>query len=232
MRTALLTTAVLLVAHPALAAEVEVGVGAGLAKDLGDRVSRDYARFGLGPNLLVPVRVALSPHAAVRATARAELGVGSDRVTWVRDIDGRDVRVGSDDHWAMVAAGGLTVGPELRLPVDGPVAPVLGAEAGAAWIGTYHSFSGESAVILDPKQNDLDDPGNVDPFTTNLTVLSDVHAGVVSTGDGPGFWAEVGYAAAYVRGAGLRKSVGALDARREAYGWNPLRVAAGVRIPL
>ena len=52
----------------------EVGVGLGVAVDLPDAVSGDYARFGPGPSLLVPVRWSLTPNARLRATARGDLG--------------------------------------------------------------------------------------------------------------------------------------------------------------
>ena len=232
MRNLLLATAVLLVGSPALAADLDVGVGVALAMDLPDASSAEYANFGPGPSLQIPVRIGLSEHARIRSTLRADLGIGSDRVTWALDVDGEQIRLRSDDHWAMFAAAGLTVGPEISLPVDGPVSPYLGAEAGGAWVGTYHSFGGETAVLLDPQENDLNDPGNVDPFTTQLAFLTDAHAGISVGDEGVGFWAELGYSMAFLPAAELQKSPTNLDARREAYGWNPFRIGAGVKFAL
>lgn len=233
MRTVLLSIALTAaVAAPAAAAEIDLGVGAALALDLPDRASKDYASFGPGPSLLVPLRVGLTEHARLRSTLRADLGFGSDRVTWGVEVDGQQLRVASEDHWAMLAAAGLTVGPEVSLPVSGPVVPYLGAELGAAWVGTYHAFGPDAAILLDPDQNELDNPKNVDPYTTQLALLTDLHAGVsLGAGDGVGGWAELGYSAAYLGARTLNKSPAEIDARREAYGWNPLRLAAGVRIP-
>lgn len=228
----LLLVPALLGAAPARATELDVGVGAALSMDLPDRVSSDYARFGPGPSLQIPIRVGFSEHAYLRSTLRADLGIGSDRVTWALDVDGEQIRVGSDEHWAMFTAAGLTLGPEIALPLDAPVVPVIGAEAGGAWVGTYHSFGGDTAVLLDPAQNDLQSSGNIDPFTSQLAFLTDVHAGVASTGEGVGFWGELGYSMAFLGASPLKKSPKELDARREAYGWNAARLGVGVRFSL
>lgn len=232
MRNPLLSIVLCALPMPALAADLDVGVGAALAIDMPDRVSAEYAKFGPGPSLQIPVRIGLSDYARLRSTLRADLGIGSDRVSWALEIDGTERRLGSDDHWAMFTAAGLTVGPEIVIPVDGPIAPYLGAEAGGAWIGTYHSFGGDTAVLLDPNQNDLNDPGNVDPFTTQLAFLTDTHVGFTLGDEGVGFWTELGYSMAFVGASSLKKSRAELDARREAYGWNPVRLGAGVRFSL
>ena len=231
MRKLLLTSAAGFLCAPAFAADLDVGVGAAISMDLPDKVSADYAKFGPGPSLQIPFRIGFTDHARLRSTLRADIGVGSDRVTWGLEVDGTEVRVGSDDHWAMFAAAGLTIGPEFSLPVDGPVVPYIGAEAGGAWVGTYHSFGGDTAVLLDPDQNDLESTGNVDPFTTQLAFLTDAHLGIAGGGD-TGWWAELGYSAAFLGAADLQKSQADLGARREAYGWNAARLGAGVRFSL
>ena len=234
MRTALLSTAALVLATTAHAAEVAVGPGVVVGLDMPDKASGSFTRFGPGPGLHVPVWLGLASHARLRITARAELGVGTDRVSWsLGQVGGEDVRVGSSGHWAMVVAGGLTAGPEIVLPVDGPVAPYLGAEMGVALLNTYHSFGNETAVLLDPRENDLNDPRNVDPFTSNTSFMTDVHAGAVVGGEsGPGVWFELGYAAAFVPATELKKAQPSLAARREAFGWNPVRLGAGVRFSI
>lgn len=232
MRTPLLLTVSCALSAAALAAEVDLGVGAALALDMPDRTSKDYARFGPGPSLQIPVRVGLSDYARLRSTLRADFGFGSDRVTWGLEVDGVPLRMASDDHWAMLAAAGLTVGPEVVLPLSGSVRPYLGAEAGGAWVGTYHAFGPEAEILLDPEQNELDNPKNVDPYTTQLAFLTDLHLGATVGTEGVGGWFELGYSAAFLGARPLNKAPESLDAQREAYGWNPIRLAAGVRIPL
>lgn len=131
----------------------------------------------------------------------------------------------------MLAAAGLTAGPELVLAPDATIRPTLGAELGGAWVATYHSFDDSTAFLMDPQLNDLQNSGNVDPYTTQLALLTDVHVGV-TTGDQVGLWSEVGYANAFVRDAPLKKTLTEYDARRSAFGWNSLRLALGVRFSL
>jgi len=215
----------------AVAGDVDVGVGAALAMDLPDRVSSDYARFGPGPSLQIPVRIGISPIARVRATARADLGVGSDRVTWAQEVDGETLRLYDDDHFAMFLAAGLTVGPEVVIPVNGPFEPYFGAEAGVAWVGTYHSFGGVTRAIMDPAENDFQDPGNIDPYTSQAAFLSDVHLGGMTSGS-VGAWFELGYSMAFVGESSLTKTIERVDARRSPYGWNAARIGAGVNFRL
>ncbi len=199
--------------------------------DLPDKISKDYARFGPGPSMQIPIRYALAPSARLRATLRADMATGTDRVTWGESIDGEEQRFFDDDHFAMFVASALTVGPEIVIPLDGPVAPYFGVEAGAAWIGTYHGLNGPPQRFMDPAENDLKDPGNVDPFTSQLAFVSDIHAGGMTTGD-VGVWFEAGYSIAFVGESDLTKSIDAYNARRAAYGWNAARIGAGVNLRL
>ena len=224
----LLLSIAVLAASSARAEEVRVGVAATLATDLPDPVSGEYARFGPGPGVQVPVWVELAPWALLRATVRGDLGVGSDRVSWKREIDGEPVRFYDDEQFAMFVAGGLTLGPEVVFPMNGAVTPYLGAEAGGAWVGTYHSFGGPTALLIALDQNDLQDAGNVDPYTSQLTVLTEVHIGL-GLGTDDRYWAELGYSAAWLGASDLRKSPPALAARRAPWGWNAIRLGVGVR---
>lgn len=211
--------------------DVSIGFGAALAMDLPDPVSKDYARFGPGPSVQIPVRWSVAPNANIRVNARADMGTGSDRVTWARHINGEEVRFYAEDHWAMLLAGGLTAGPELLLPVGGGLAPYLGAGAGVAWVGTYHALGTESDMLLDPAQNDLQDPGNVDPYTSQAAFLTDLTLGATTRGD-TALWFEAGYSNAWVGARRLTKTIPEFDARREAYGWNAARVGLGVAFTL
>ncbi len=199
--------------------------------DLPDKISKDYARFGPGPSLQIPIRYALAPSARLRATVRADFGAGKDRVTWGESIDGAEQRFFDDDHFAMFLATGLTVGPEIVIPMRGAVAPYFAAEAGGAWVGTYHSLDGVTQRIMDPAENDLKDAGNIDPYTSQVAFLSDVHVGGMTTGD-IGAWFELGYSMAFVGESDLTKTIAIYNARRSAYGWNAARIGAGVNIRL
>jgi hypothetical protein len=235
MRLALLP--LLWLSSSAFAGDLSVGVGAGVAMDLGDAVSHSYntpTDFGPGPALFVPVRYSLSDRAFFRATLRADAGWGNDRVTWAQTVDGTDYRYYSDTHWSMLLGTALTIGADAKLS-GGEIAPYLGAELGPARVTTYHSFGPETgtSALLDPEQNELDNSNNVDPFTAQMTLLTDLHLGVMKQGDsGPGFWGELGYHLAYLKEAPLRKTPAAIDATREAYDWNAIRLAAGVSFPL
>ncbi|MFT5456803.1 MAG: hypothetical protein ACI9K2_003291 [Myxococcota bacterium] len=203
-----------------------IGVGAGLAADLADPASASHTRFAVGPSLLVPVSLGLGEYAAFRANLRADLATGRDRVTWAVG----DQRTADDDHFAMLASAGLTLGAEVTF-ARGTVQPFLVAAAGPAWVGTFHSFSGPTAVLLDPAQNDLANSGNVDPATSQLVLAYEAALGART--DGPvAPWLEAGFSNAWVGERDLRKTPPASKARRSAYGWNALRLAVGIGFEL
>jgi len=222
----------LALAPSALAAEAKeagLGLGVAMSADLPDRVSKEYAKFGPGPSLQIPFRYQVAPLARLRATVRFDLGVGSDRVHWEQEVNGETLTLYSDDHWAMFVAGGLGVGADFVLPVDSPLLPYLGAEGGVAWVGNYHSFSGSSRVLLDPEQNDLEDPNNIDPWTGQVTLLTEVHVGGdFALSDALDLWVETGYSVAFLNARALRKTPEELEATRDPWGWNALRIGAGV----
>lgn len=211
---------------PPARAPLEVGLGAGVSLDLPDRGGP--TRLGPGAGLEIPVRLPLTPHASLRARARLDYGgAGHDRVSWAVPVDGELVRFHHDDHFTLLLAAGATVGPELTIPLDAPVQPYVAVGAGLAWLGTYHSFGGDTAHLLDPAQNDLDDPTNIDPYTSQLAVLTEAGVGLRTTGR-TRLWGELGYTNAWAAARPLARTPAELDARREPYGWNALRVAAGV----
>jgi hypothetical protein len=227
----------LALATPAFGGDVSVGVLLGTSIDLPDRTSGDHTRFGPGGALSVPVRVELAPYAHFRATLRADAGAGRDRVSWAAVAGDRDVRLASSDHWAMLTAASLTVGAEARVPdEDLPVVPLGGFGVGGAWVATWHSFgvsdSGvDTTPLLDPSENDLSDPGNIDPYATNLALLVDVYLGAaVPVTDSLDGVLEIGYSVAFLPGEELQKATPGLDAQRDAFGWNALRLQAGVSI--
>lgn len=212
--------------------DFQLGVGLAVSSDLGDKVSGSYAEFGPGPSLQVPLRYHVAPRAWLRGTLRADFGFGSDRVSWVQDVGGEPVTLYDDDHWAMFAMGGATLGADFELPVDA-IDLWIGAEGGIAWVGTYHSLGGPTQVLLDPAHNDLESSSNVDPWTSQATLLTDVHAGGGhALSERVDLWAEIGYSLAFLNRRPLKKTPADLDATRDPWGLNALRIGAGIVIEL
>jgi hypothetical protein len=220
------------VASLALAAEPwRVGVQAAVTRDLPDAsLASGGARFDVGAGVVVPVRYALAPGADVRATLELSGASGADRVEWVEPGAGGPVTWYSDAHWALYTAATLSAGPEFAL--GGRVAPYLGAEAGAALVGTWHSFWGDTAPLLDPERNDLDDPDNIDPYTLQAVPAAGAHLGLrVGVPERLALEVELGYTVAFLPAAPLRKSTPALDASRSAYALDVLRLGLGISLP-
>lgn len=217
----------------ASAGDVSLGVTLGGALDLPDKASGDHTRFGPAGTLSIPVRVELAPSAWFVARLRADVGTGHDRVSWLQPAGEDAPRLAASEHWAMLGAGGLTLGLEGRVPTDGSLRPFAGFGVGGAFVGTWHSFgvsdSGvDTTVLLDPEQNDLSDPNNVDPYATGITLLTDIYGGVaVPASDTVEVTAEIGYSVAFLPSAELKKATPGIDARRDAFGWNTLRLQVG-----
>lgn len=219
----------------AWAGDVALGASLGVSYDLPDRVSGGQTRFGPGPTLSIPVRYRLAEGAFLKATVRADVGSGTDRVSWAGDLAGDPVRLATHGHWGLLTAASFTIGGEARVPDLLPVEPLFGVELGGAWVGTWHSFGppdGEgtdTTFLLDPAQNDLQDPNNRDPYATAWTAVADVRLGTaVPVSEPVEVVIEIGYTLAYLKDAPLQKSPPALDARRDAFGWNTIRLQAGV----
>ncbi|MFK7931811.1 MAG: hypothetical protein AB8H79_26780, partial [Myxococcota bacterium] len=191
-------------------------------------------RFGPGPSLSIPLRVKLAPSAYLRTTLRADMGVGSDQVSWDARVGSEDLRLSANDHWAMMTAASLTVGLEGRVSEEWAVQPLGGVAAGLAWVGTWHSFGPseggyDTTFLLDPSQgNDLSDPNNRDPYATAFTPMVDVHVGLAAPlSDKVEAIGEIGYSVAFLSDTELVKAPPALNVRRDAFGWNALRVQVG-----
>ena len=222
-----------LVMAPAVAGvEVRVGAGLGLVADLNDRVSNGETRLRAGPSLVVPVRFEVSPHVRLRVDLNLETASGVDELTWLGDVDGVPVRrTDADGHLAIFGGLGLNFGLQASVPVRGPARPYLAAGGGLFGVGMYHALRDGTAVLLDPDQNDLGDPGNIDPYTLSVAGNLFVAGGVeVEVQKRVELWVEIGYSAALVGAAPLRKTPEAFDARREAFVWNPLRAGLGVTV--
>ncbi len=227
----LLTSAA--IAGPAIG----VGVGAGVQSDFMDR-GVVTTHLQPGPTLSVPVRVALTPSVMLRTGVRLGFAQGIDMLTWGTAVDGLSVRVEDDGtHKAFGLSALAEVGLDVAAPVRGPVAPYAALDLRGGWAGMYHALAGNSRVLLDPAQNNLGSPSNVDPYTASgtlgggvgLGVRADVGANKTSTGRAPlSIEAEVGWSGAWWGAAEVRKAPPELDARREAFAWDGL--TAGVAV--
>ena len=212
--------------------DFSLGVLAAVSADLPDPVSKEYANFGPGPSLQIPLRYALSEMISIRGTARFDLEIGSDRVSWLEQVDGEEYRFYDDNHRAFLLAAAFTVGPEVFIPLKGSFSPYLGVEGGVAWVGTYHSLGGEyenTQVLLDPDSNELGNPRNIDPYSTQGAFLTDFHlGGRIQLNEKLALYVEAGYSMAFLVARPLKKAPAELEAMREAYGWNAMRGGFGV----
>lgn len=224
----LVLAALLAVPVVAQASPVSIGANVGVSTDFADASG---TAFSVAPQLAIPVRIAVGKYGAVRITPRADFGFGRDRVSWGRYVDGQEVRVYSDGHKAFLASASLSVGAEGYAPVSEKFQPFIGGSGGLAWIGTYHSFAGQeeaSQALLDGDQNKLGDPTNVDPFSSQVALLTDLYGGGrLVLNDKLALFLELGYSFAFVPSTPLRKTPAELNAVRDAYGWNALRGGIG-----
>lgn len=206
----------------------EVGVGLDLGVDLPDGVdSGSNVHFGPGGGLRLPLRLDLADGLAVRATGQLFVAGGQDRVEWREG----DQLVYSDDHWSMLTATHLLVGPEIKAPVV-PIDLRAGVDLGLAWVQNWHSFGGATGSLLDPAQNDLDNPNNIDPYSSQLRPAAGLHVGLhVPTALPLALDVEAGYVVSFLSSAALRKAGPELVAVRAPYGLNPLRIGVAVTFP-
>lgn len=209
-----------------------VGALVGVGWDLPDAALPEGAVFDPGPALTLPIRRTLSPGADVRATVELWGATGRDTVAWTERVEGQDVRFVSDAHWSLATAARLGVGPEIALLPGRRVGPYVGADAGVAVVGSWHSFGGDTQALLDPAANDLDDPGNVDPYTLQAVPAAGATLGMRVGSPGRLAWEiELGYTVAFLPSAPLRKTPPALEASRSAYALDVMRLGLGVSIP-
>ena len=211
------------------AADMSFGVQLGGAIDLPDQTSGDHTQFGFGPALALTYRLHFADYARARFGVQSHLATGSDRVTWQVEVDGESVRLSDDEHFAMVVGVGVTAGFDVMVPKDMAVTPYFGGDVGVSWFGTYHSLGDDTQVLLDPEQNELDNPNNVDPYTSQLAWVTEVHVGLEKGfGDRVLLHFETGYQMAFLDTQPLKKVAEGYDAQREAYGWNAVRLGLGV----
>lgn len=217
----------LLAAGVASAGGWTAGVQAAIVGDPPDAVSQGY--YAPGGAVAVPLRHTIRPGADIRVALDLAMAGGHDSVSWREN----DVAFESADHWSMVMAGRIFVGPELAFTPGRPMTPYLGAGIGAGVVANFHSFGDDTSLLLDPEQNALDDPMNVDPWTLSFVPAAEVHGGLrFAVSERVAVEVDLGYTASYIPAAPLRKSPPELDARRAAYALDLARVGVGVTVPL
>lgn len=212
----------------------DLGLGLGLAADMPDRASHGDTRLEAGATFRVPIRVHLSPVVALRLDLGVEGCRGVDQLTWNVNADGLVYRVeDADEHRAYVVSALADLGVDLTVPVRGRTRPVFGLSGGLAVVGVFHALRGSTTALLDPALHDGSDSSTLDPHTLQVAPWAAVDAGLTSAvAPRVDLWVTAGYGAAFVAPRGLRKAPPALDARREAFAWNPLRAAIGVSFRL
>jgi hypothetical protein len=215
-----------------MADSFEVGLGIDIAADLGDAgLDQGNAQMGLGPTIRSPMRWSPHPKVAVRSDLFFSMLGGQDRVEWSQ-YNGA-VSYHSEDHWTLMTQLGAEIGPEISPWEDENISPYAGAHVGMAWVRHWHSFDGGSAVLLDPKENDLNSGSNIDPFSDQWSPMAGIQAGVRFADVLPfAFEAELGYNVAFLRAAPLKKARPTLNAVRTAYGFNPIRIGVNAVFPL
>ncbi|HMV70229.1 MAG TPA: hypothetical protein PKA64_25535, partial [Myxococcota bacterium] len=164
-------------------------------------------------------------------TESAGLGAsGVDQLTWSGSIDGIPLRFeDAEGHLAILGGLGAEAGLEAQVPLRGPVRPYAYGELGLLGVGMFHAMRDETAVLLDPTQNDLGNPRNIDPYTLQAVFDAGLGGGVrVSAGERVEIRVELGYGSAFVGPRALRKTAPEQEARREAFAFNPLRAVVGL----
>lgn len=217
----------ILVAAIAFAASVELGATAGVAGALADDPPEGDGRASLGPAGTLRTRLEVGfGAAALRFQVASFTGPGRDTVYWWEE--GWQA---SADHWTWL--GGVTVGagPMVRVPLSRSVQLGAGATGGIMGIGAFHDFGGRTQYLLDPKQNDLDDPDNLDPYTIQAVPSAEL---VTSLRVGRRLAAELelGYTLALVPAADLSGTPPESSARRTAFTLGAVFIALGVSAPL
>lgn len=225
-----------------------VGIGAGVGYEFPDK----FGEFGWGArcapeigeartcalpaiHLSVPLRFPLSSYSSLRVSITPSFGVGEDEWSW--NIGPND-RV-SQRTRAFLGTLPATVGPELNIPIEGPLRPYLGGGLGLAFAGVFHSrvkqadLFGSKYTACDLVQTTaaLDDcaaepNGALSPYVLQPAFAGDLFLGV-QTGS---IWLELAYSLQYLP---KHRLVGALegetyDVKREPINWNGLFFSVGI----
>lgn len=222
----------LLFSGSAHGADLRLGIGADFVADPAGQIEDlSGSKTGLGAALRAPFQLGLGHGAALRLTLASSLSRGQDRVEW-QQYDGA-VTFYSDDHWTLVNNTSLTLGPTVDLGGwEGPM-PYLGAGVGFGLVTHHHSFSGDSAVLLDPDQGDLSSGTHIDPYTRQLAPQAELLGGVrIPASSGFAIEVEAGYTVSFLAEAALTKARPELDATRVAHGLDAMRIGLAAAFPL
>lgn len=217
---------------PGARAGVTLGLGADFVTDPSDLVDPvSDTRLGTGGGLRVPLRVGIGESAWLEVAVRSSLSAGQDRVEWTQ-YEGT-VRYYSDTHWTLVNSTALMVGPVVDLTHKPAVQPFLGARAGAGMVTFWHSFHGDTAILLDPDQGDVTSSSHIDPYTRQFAPFADLSAGLRMGRVAPfAIELEAGYTVSFLAEAPLKKARPELAAVRTAAGLNALRIGVSTTFPL
>lgn len=206
------------------AGDVSLGVGLVGALDLTD-AGPDHGSLGPGGGLLVPVRVALSPQANLRATLRSEYLHGKSDIAYSTP-DGTLLYSTEGTHFLGTS---LTVGAEIVL-VDSNVAPYLSASVGGAYALKAHTNIDHLSFLRDV-QGSTFSSSSIDMNTAQLVPLAEVGLGTF-VGGSRIFFAELGYSSAWLPPKALAKSAPDLGATSVGVGYNAIRLGLGLNIAL
>lgn len=205
---------------------VRISLGENVALRLGGRL--DYAGGG-GQQQYEPV---LDSEGFPQQTRGGELITKKspfcrelDAISWT--LPGGETRF-ENPRCGWMVAGGLTLGPEITVPIPGPVHPYFSAGIGFAGVGNFHNI--HLPELLDDSNN-LTPEGldfNIDPFSLQATLLTELAVGARF---GERLYLEGGYSSARLGEAELKKSVEVLNVQRLPYMWNAVRISGGVLFP-
>ena len=215
-------------------AATTVGVELAGHTDLGDATQATTGFSGL--SFGVPVRISVSDAARVRLTPRFDFGGGRDQVSWASGeaVNGETFRYYADSHQANMQAIELMAAAEVDLVHSGSVRPFLSAGLGVGAVSHHHAFGGADSPETVPLLLPADAGGATqDPRTQQLAWLSELRVGArMEMSEGLALGAHIGYSTAFLGARTLKDTAPEFEARRDAYGWNALRVGLAAHFAL
>jgi hypothetical protein len=198
----------------ALAGDVSVGIGGGVASDMADPAvdTAAGARFSLGLGVQLPVRVRVGANSRLRFDLGYQAARGEDRITFEIDDEVRFL----DGQPAAMNAATAAVGGDLffgRTPV------YVGAGMGVGLFVVGHAVSGGPPELGE------------NLASRQFAPLADAHLGAYQpVGDKVAIWLESGYSMSFLDGRALHTA--GLNAQRAPFGWNAVRLSLGVSYSL
>jgi hypothetical protein len=106
--------------------------------------------------------------------------------------------------------------------------PYVGIGLMQMWVYTWSDIQSAEVFLIDNPDNDVDDPDNVDPFSTQYVPGLDVFGGFhFNVGTSFRVSLELGYLRAEVKPAELRRATEGFDARHDGYMLSMFRFGGG-----